>query len=584
MTYVALRSKLNADQLKPTPSRDILLIRAGGLSFLNIYRQPGTLETLDFLDSWTVPGRCLIAGDFNASHTLWQAGPHRNQGARIASWIDENDLAILNQPNQSTNKYGNILDLAISNIPTAQARVEDHLATSSDHYTLSITLPITRPTPPQPSRIRISDPEDLARLAEVVSLGRDFLTTTATTAEELDIAAAQLLDLLQDAIRIVGRCPQQNGRSAPWWTKACAKAHAQFQAAKRRDPEERGPAQLAKDDFRKVVRNAKIDFWRDIINNAKTNADIFRIAGWVRIQSAFQPPLLQVGDEVFETQIDKANALRKATLERLDAGDDIEDPWIPLRTEVPRLPFSTLVSAEEAEDVITSCVNVSSTIPGLYAIDKWGRRPLLFWGAVGMCVSQFIVAMLGTLTTAQDSVGNTIVYNVAAQKAGIAFICIYIFFFASTWGPIAWVVTGEIFPLHTRAKSLSLTTATNWLLNWAIAYSTPYLVNYGPGNANLQSKIFFIWFGACFLCVAFVYFFIYETKGLALEEVNELYNEVSDARKSTKWRPTVTFKEREAADSYEGVLDVGGEKGDSESNGYRVSHGTAELDRRIESS
>ncbi|KAF7532988.1 hypothetical protein G7Z17_g13581 [Cylindrodendrum hubeiense] len=374
MTYVSLRSKLNADQLKtdqpnsdqpnadqlkPTPSRDILLIRAGSISFLNIYRQPGTLETLNFLDSWTVPSRCLIAGDFNASHTLWQAGPHRNQGTRIATWIDDNDLAVLNQPHQPTNRYGNILDLAISNIPTAQARVEDHLATSSDHHTLSITLPITRPTPPQPSRsrIKISDPKDLARLAEVVSLGRDFLTTTATTAEELDIAAAQLLDLLQDAIRIVGRCPQQNGRSAPWWTKACAKAHAQYQAAKRRDPEERGPAQLAKDDFRKVVRNAKIDFWRDIINNATTNADIFRIAGWVRIQSAFQPPPLQVGDEVFETQIDKANA-RKATLERLDAGNDIEDPWAPL-IDTPSLPFSTLVSAEEAEDVTTKTGNTS---------------------------------------------------------------------------------------------------------------------------------------------------------------------------------------------------------------------------------
>ncbi|KAH6874016.1 general substrate transporter [Thelonectria olida] len=201
--------------------------------------------------------------------------------------------------------------------------------------------------------------------------------------------------------------------------------------------------------------------------------------------------------------------------------------------------------------VITSCVNVGSTIPGLYAIDKWGRRPLLFWGAVGMCISQFIVAMLGTLTTSQDSAGNTIVYNVAAQKAGIAFICIYIFFFASTWGPIAWVVTGEIFPLQTRAKSLSITTATNWLLNWAIAFATPYLVNFGPGNANLQSKIFFVWFGACFICVAFVYFFIYETKGLSLEEVDELYNEVSSARKSTGWEPTTTFKEREAAAGHE---------------------------------
>jgi len=78
-----------------------------------------------------------------------------------------------------------------------------------------------------------------------------------------------------------------------------------------------------------------------------------------------------------------------------------------------------------------------------------------------MASSQFLVAMLGTLTTSQDSAGAIIVHNVAAQKAGIAFVCIYIFFFASTWGPLAWVVTGEIFPLKHRARSLSITTATN---------------------------------------------------------------------------------------------------------------------------
>lgn len=102
-------------------------------------------------------------------------------------------------------------------------------------------------------------------------------------------------------------------------------------------------------------------------------------------------------------------------------------------------------------------------------------------------------------------------------------------------------MTGEIFPLKVRAKALSMTTATNWLLNWAIAYSTPYLVNYGPGNANLQSKIFFIWFGCCFLCIAFVYFMIYETKGFTLEEIDELYTEVSSARKSIGWKPTHKF-------------------------------------------
>ncbi|KAK8120300.1 hypothetical protein PG999_004420 [Apiospora kogelbergensis] len=140
-----------------------------------------------------------------------------------------------------------------------------------------------------------------------------------------------------------------------------------------------------------------------------------------------------------------------------------------------------------------------------------------------------------------------------AQKAGIAFVCIYIFFFASTWGPLAWVVTGEIFPLKSRARGLSMTTATNWLLNWAIAYATPYLVNYGPGYANLQSKIFFIWFGCCFICIAFVYFFIYETKGLSLEEVDELYAEVKLANKSTKWTPTSTFRQRKQG-AGEGVV------------------------------
>jgi len=116
------------------------------------------------------------------------------------------------------------------------------------------------------------------------------------------------------------------------------------------------------------------------------------------------------------------------------------------------------------------------------------------------------------------------------------------------------VVTGEIFPLKVRAKALSMTTATNWLFNWAIAYSTPYLVNYGPGDANLQAKIFFIWFGCCFLCIAFVYFMIYETKGLTLEQIDELYSEVHIAHKSVGWTPKTTFREIRASMAAQGGL------------------------------
>lgn len=181
--------------------------------------------------------------------------------------------------------------------------------------------------------------------------------------------------------------------------------------------------------------------------------------------------------------------------------------------------------------MITSVVNVVGTVPGLILVEKWGRRPLLLAGAIGMSVCQLIVA----------SVGTALPDSQAASKALIAFVCFYIVFFASTWGPCAWVVTGEIFPLKARAKGLSITTASNWLLNWAIAYATPYLVNDGAGNANLGSKVFFIWGGFCCICVTFVYFFIYETKGLSLEQVDELYAKVDKAWQSKGFVPTVHF-------------------------------------------
>ncbi|KAK4550146.1 hypothetical protein LTR36_003113 [Oleoguttula mirabilis] len=184
--------------------------------------------------------------------------------------------------------------------------------------------------------------------------------------------------------------------------------------------------------------------------------------------------------------------------------------------------------------MITSAVNVGSTFPGLYLVEAWGRRPLLLFGAAGMAISQFIVAGVGT------GAGTT---DLVAQKALIAFVCIYIFFFACSWGPCAWVVTGEIFPLKVRAKSLSMTTASNWLLNWAIAYSTPYLVDAGPGNADLQSKVFFIWGGFCFICIFFVWAMIYETKGLSLEQVDEMYAKVGKAWQSKGFVPTVSFQD-----------------------------------------
>lgn len=183
--------------------------------------------------------------------------------------------------------------------------------------------------------------------------------------------------------------------------------------------------------------------------------------------------------------------------------------------------------------LITNIVNVISTFPGLYLVEKWGRRPLTLFGAIGMCVCQFIVAIVGTALPGSD----------VASKVLIAFVCFYIFFFASSWGPVAWVVTGELFPLKSRAKCLSITTATNWLFNWAIAYATPYMVDEGEGNANLGSKVFFVWGTFCLFACFFVWFLLYETKGLTLEQVDELYSKTGKAWKSKRFVPTVSYAE-----------------------------------------
>jgi len=89
-----------------------------------------------------------------------------------------------------------------------------------------------------------------------------------------------------------------------------------------------------------------------------------------------------------------------------------------------------------------------------------------------------------------------------------------------------------------RGKSIAISTASNWLFNWAIAYATPYLVDDAPGSAKLGSHVFFIWGGANFLCFFFAYFFVYETKGLSLESVDELYETYSHAWKSRGFVPT----------------------------------------------
>jgi len=184
--------------------------------------------------------------------------------------------------------------------------------------------------------------------------------------------------------------------------------------------------------------------------------------------------------------------------------------------------------------LVTTLVNVVSTPISFWAIEYFGRRFLLIWGAVAMIIMQYIVAIVGV------TAGRAEANNDSAVKAMIASICIYIFFFATTWGPTAWVIVGESFPLPIRSRGVGISTAANWFWNCIIAVITPYMVGNSPGSANLGPKVFFIWGSFCFLSLAFAYFLCPEMKGLTLEQIDKMMEETSP-RKSKKWKPTTTF-------------------------------------------
>ncbi|KAG7418567.1 hypothetical protein Forpi1262_v016463 [Fusarium oxysporum f. sp. raphani] len=217
-------------------TRDILWLTINDLTIVNFYRQNDERDALDTLFQWSVPERCLVAGDFNARHRSWQTGQTTNRGQEIAGWVSENDLSLLNTLDIPTNPYGNTIDLAFTNLPLAEAIVEDHLATSSDHFTLSLTFPDVRSTPVQPGKIRVTTEDELKRFVEIVELGATGIPLTDSTPEELDELASSLVSLLTSAAKASGRPARKGGRPAPWWTEECADAAAAFRAIRRSYP------------------------------------------------------------------------------------------------------------------------------------------------------------------------------------------------------------------------------------------------------------------------------------------------------------------------------------------------------------
>ncbi len=164
--------------------------------------------------------------------------------------------------------------------------------------------------------------------------------------------------------------------------------------------------------------------------------------------------------------------------------------------------------------LITTGVNVAFTLVAIALIDKVGRKPLLLVGSIGMFVMLATLSFVfGTAPIGPD--GSPVLVDGPDIVALLAFN-IYVAFFAATWGPVVWVLLGEMFPNRIRAAALALATAVQWLANWTVSTAFPPLANISLGLAYTLFTIM------AALSIPFVWRHIKETKGVELEKISSL--------------------------------------------------------------
>ncbi|MCC8036367.1 MAG: D-xylose transporter XylE [Rikenellaceae bacterium] len=171
----------------------------------------------------------------------------------------------------------------------------------------------------------------------------------------------------------------------------------------------------------------------------------------------------------------------------------------------PRI-FESMGAAKDAsmlQTIVMGLVNVVFTVLAIVTVDKWGRRPLLITGSVGMAVGMFAIAALSF-------------FNVIGVST-LVFIIIYTASFMMSWGPICWVLISEIFPNRIRGRAVAIAVAAQWAANFLISSTYPPMMEFsGAFTYGLYGLM-------AVLSALFVWKMVPETKGKTLEQMESIW-------------------------------------------------------------
>jgi SP family sugar:H+ symporter-like MFS transporter len=163
-------------------------------------------------------------------------------------------------------------------------------------------------------------------------------------------------------------------------------------------------------------------------------------------------------------------------------------------------------------NVVSGGLSITAVIISLLLVDKIGRRPILIIGSIGMSIT--LAAVVFAFSTGSLTADNTLALSDGMGKLALIAANLYVIFFNFSWGPVMWVMLGEMFPNQIRGSALAVSGVAQWLSNFLITLTFPILL-VSTGLAFAYS----IYTICAIVSIFFVITFVYETKGRELEQM-----------------------------------------------------------------